>query len=146
MGLTIDSSVFVDYIVPKFKDRHNKAKKLIKLAVELDEDIFEPRILLVELAGILSRFKPAEEIRDILSIAEFVEIMSEEEIFKTAISTAFNTHCRAVDAYFISTAEITKSILVTNDKIMAKNAKMSGIENYYLIEDFDKIIHKLTIK
>jgi len=32
MGLTIDSSVFVDSIVPKSKDRHVNAKEVIKLA------------------------------------------------------------------------------------------------------------------
>jgi len=144
MGLTIDSSVFVDSIIPKVKDRHDKSKNFIKLSVELGEDIFEPRIMLVEIAGVLSRFKPVEEIKEILSIAEFVEILPEEKIFETAISTAFDTHCRAVDAYFISTAKITGSILITNDKIMAKNASNSGVEAYYLIEDFDRIVHRLT--
>jgi len=38
MGLTIDSP-----IVPKSKDRHAKAKEIVKLASGLD--IFEPRML-----------------------------------------------------------------------------------------------------
>lgn len=146
MGLTIDSSVFVDSIIPKIKERHSKSKNFIKLSVELEENIFEPRIMLIELAGVLSRLKPVEEIREILSIAEFVEILSEEEIFATAINTAFDTHCRAVDAYFISTAKVTNSILITNDKIMAKNANDCGIEVYYLVEDFDRAVNRLTGK
>ena len=59
----------------------------------------------------------SEDPKEVLSIAEFVEIVPEEKIFTTAISTAFDTHCRAVDAYFISTAKITRSILITNAMI-----------------------------
>ena len=53
------------------------------------------------------------------------------------------THCRAVDSYFIATAKITNSILITNDKVMANNAKEYGIEAYYLTEEFDKALERL---
>jgi len=45
MGLTVDS-VYVDSIVPKNEERHKKSKKVLKLAVELNVDIFEPRIFI----------------------------------------------------------------------------------------------------
>ena len=89
----------------------------------------------------MSRFKPKNEVKDVLNITKFVNILSEDEIFETAVT--FDTHCRAADAYFIATAKITHSVLVTNDRIMADNAKKHGIECYYLIEEFDKVIERL---
>ena len=56
---------------------------------------------------------------------------------------AIKTGSRAADAYFIATAKLTNSILITNDKIMARNAKKAGIESYYLIEEFGKAVKRL---
>ena len=143
MGLTIDSSVYVDSIVPKSKERHARAKEIIKLVSESGIDVFEPRIFIVELVGVLSRFKPKDEVKDVLNITKFVNVLSEGEIFETAVNVAFDTHCRAVDAYFIATAKLTSSILVTNDRIMANNAKRSSVDAYYLIEEFDNAVDRL---
>ena len=145
MGLTVDTSVYVDSIIPKNEKRHKEAKKVLKLALELNTDIFEPRIFIVELAGVLSRFKPRKEIEEVLSIMEYVKVLSEDDIFKLAISIAFDTHCRAVDAYFIATAKLTNSILITNDRIMVNNAKKYNVEAYYLIEDFDRVVERLNV-
>ncbi|WP_269140546.1 hypothetical protein [Archaeoglobus neptunius] len=42
-------------------------------------------------------------------------------------SLSFNlVGSRAVDGYFIATARIANSILITNDRIMAMNAGKSG--------------------
>ena len=50
---------------------------------------------------------------------------------------------RAVDLYYITTSELTGSILITNDKIMADNAEKCGIEAYYLIEEFEKVLKRI---
>ena len=42
MGLTIDSSIYIDSIVPKSEKRHIRAKEIIKLALESGIDVFEP--------------------------------------------------------------------------------------------------------
>jgi len=143
MGLTIDSSIYIDSIVPKSEERHIRAKEIIKLASETGIDVFEPRIFIVELVGVLSRFKPKDEVKDVLNITKFVNILSEDEIFETAVNIAFDTHCRAVDAYFIATAKLTNSVLITNDRIMADNAKKCGVDAYYLIEEFSNAVEKL---
>lgn len=143
MGLTIDSSIYIDSIVPKSEERHIRAKEIIKLASESGIDVFEPRIFIVELVGVLSRFKPKDDVKDVLNIVKFVNILSEDEIFETAINIAFDTHCRAVDAYFIATAKITNSILITNDRVMTNNAKKYGVDSYYLIEEFDNVVDRL---
>ena len=48
-----------------------------------------------------------------------------------------------MDGYFIATTKLTNSILITNDKIMANNAKKAGVEAYYLIEEFDRVIKRV---
>jgi len=57
-----------------------------------------------------------------------------------AFEVAIKTSSRAADAYFIATAKLTDSILVTNDKIMVKNAKRAGVKAYYLIEEFNEVV------
>ncbi len=77
------------------------------------------------------------------NVFEKINLLDEVVIFETAKDVALKVHPRAADAYFIATANLTNSILVTNDKVMANNAKKYGIEAYYLIEDFDKVIKLL---
>jgi len=48
-----------------------------------------------------------------------------------------------VDAYFIATANVTNSILVTNDRVMANNARNYGIDAYYLRDEFDDAIRRI---
>ncbi len=72
MGLTIDSSVYIDSIVPKSRERHVRAKEVIKLVSESGIDVFEPRIFIVELVGVLSRFKPKDEVKDVLNITSLI--------------------------------------------------------------------------
>jgi len=84
--------------------------------------------------------KTRELLKDVKSK---VIIVGETALRNIAIDVAMKTHCRAIDSYFIATAKLTNSILVTNDKVMAKNAKKAGIEAYYLIEEFDKALERI---
>nr|WP_230972348.1 PIN domain-containing protein [Archaeoglobus neptunius] len=61
-----------------------------------------------------------------------------------AFKIALNTGCRAIDAYFIATAKLTNSVLVTNDRIMAGNARKARVESYYIINEFDTAIKRLA--
>ena len=74
---------------------------------------------------------------------ERINLVDESFIFETAKEVAANTYCRAPDAYFIATAKLTKSILITNDRILAKNAKNYGVDAYYLIGEFERVIRRL---
>lgn len=47
---------------------------------------------------------------------------------------ALKTGSRAIDSYFIATAEMTDSILVSNDRVMVNNARKAGVNAYYLLE------------
>lgn len=52
-----------------------------------------------------------------------------------AFLISLKTGCRAIDSYFIATAKMTDSTLVSNDKVMVKNAKKVGINAYYLLSN-----------
>lgn len=142
--IVIDTSVFTDFFVNFDEERHRKAKVFFDKISEGDFIIYEPFLLDVELAGILRRKYNERVVYEILEGLEGkIEVLDEDSTHKTALDIAMKTHCRAVDAYFISTAKLTNSILVTNDRTMANNAKNCGIEAYYLIEEFDKVLTRI---
>ena len=120
-------------------DRKKIAEEFMK-AIEVT--IYEPEVFKIELAGTLSRRFGRD---DVLSFID--DVMSKVRLIENpnelAFQIALNTGCRAIDSYFVATAKLTNSILVTNDKIMVKNAKKAGIEAYYLIEEFDKAVERL---
>lgn len=97
----------------------------------------------MELVGVLSRLKRRGEVKRVLDILNFINVVLENEIFEVAVDIAFETHCRAIDSYFIATSELTNSILISNDRIMVNNAKKYGIKAYYLIEEADKVSSEL---
>ncbi|MDI9643296.1 MAG: type II toxin-antitoxin system VapC family toxin, partial [Archaeoglobales archaeon] len=102
-----------------------------------------PRVFRVELTGALARRFDKSDVSNFIEeiMSKVVLIDNPDEI---AYQIALNTGCRAIDAYFIATAKLTNSILITNDRIMAENAKKYGIEAYYLIDEFDKAIERIS--
>ena len=136
--IVIDTSVWLDLFLED-SDRKKIAEEFMK-AIEVT--IYEPEVFKIELAGTLSRRFRKD---DVLSFID--DIMSKVRLIENpnelAFQIALDTGCRAIDSYFIATAKLTNSILITNDKVMARNAKKAGIESYYLIEEFDKAVERL---
>ena len=141
--IVFDTSIYIDALIPAIENRNVHAREIIKITTNQNFEIFEPRTFIVELVGVLSRFKRRGEVKSVLNILNFVNIISENEIFEVALDIAFETHCRAIDSYFIATSELTNSILISNDRIMVNNAKKYGIKAYYLIEEVDKVLMEL---
>ena len=140
--IVLDTSVIVDSLLPKLGERYKKANELLKRVKDLR--VYAPKILKVELAAILGRKKSADLVRKFVDdLTSEIDLISEEVLFDIAYEIAFLVKGRAVDIYFIATAKLTNSILITNDKVMAKNAKKYGIEAYYLIEEFDKAVNRI---
>ncbi len=136
--IVIDTSIWLDLFLEDLR-RRKIAEEFMK-AVEVT--IYEPEAFKIELAGTLSRkFKKDDVLSFIDDITSKVKITKNPN--ELAFQIALNTGCRAIDSYFIATAKITSSILITNDKIMDKNAKRFGTESYYLIDDFDEVMKKL---
>ncbi|AIG97965.1 putative nucleic acid-binding protein [Archaeoglobus fulgidus DSM 8774] len=94
------------------------------------------------MACILSRRFHSEIVEKIISeILEDVALIENPD--EIAFEVALKTGSRAIDAYFIATAKLTNSTLITNDRIMAENAKKAGIEAYYLLEEFEEVKRRL---
>ena len=136
--VVVDTSVWLDLFLED-SERKKVAEELMKA---IETTIYEPEVFKIELAGTLSRRFRKD---DVLSFVD--EVMAKVRLVENpnelAFQVAVNTGCRAIDAYFIATAKVTGSILITNDKVMAKNAKKYGIEAYYLIEEFDKALNRI---
>ncbi|MEM2086174.1 MAG: type II toxin-antitoxin system VapC family toxin [Archaeoglobaceae archaeon] len=135
----IDTSVWLDVFMDN-DERFNKAEQFFMKASGL---IYEPWVFRIELAGALARRFDKSDVSNFIEeiMSKVVLIDNPDEI---AYQIALNTGCRAIDAYFIATAKLTNSILITNDRIMAENAKKYGIEAYYLIDEFDKAIERIS--
>ena len=136
--VVVDTSVWLDLFLED-SERKKVAEDLMKA---IETTIYEPEVFKIELAGTLSRRFRKD---DVLSFVD--EVMAKVRLVENpnelAFQVAVNTGCRAIDAYFIATAKVTNSILITNDKVMAKNAKKYGIEAYYLIEEFNKALNRI---
>ena len=139
--IVIDTSVLVDYVFEKDAKRNDVAKETLKLVKGLR--VFAPRILLIEFVAVARRLGMTISKLDVAKLTADFVLLSEDTIFDEAFKIAERVHPRATDAYFIATAKLTNSILITNDRIMADNAKKYGIEAYYLIEEFDKAINRI---
>jgi len=141
--IVFDTSIYIDALIPAIESRNVHAREIIKITTNQNFEIFEPRTFIVELVGVLSRFKRRGEVKSVLNILNFINVVLEDEIFEVALDIAFETHCRAIDSYFIATSELTDSILISNDRIMVSNAKKYGLKAYYLIEEVDKVLREL---
>ena len=140
--IVLDTSVIIDSLLPKLGERYKKAEEVLKIVKNFQ--IYAPKILKIELASVLGRKKNVNLVRKFVEdLASEINLISEEELFNIAYKIAFVVKGRAADAYFIATAKLTNSILITNDKIMANNAKKAGVEGYYLIEEFDKVVERV---
>ncbi|MBE8539574.1 PIN domain-containing protein [Geoglobus acetivorans] len=139
--IVIDTSVLIDYVFEKDVMRNNIAKETLKLLRGLR--VFAPRILLIEFVAVARRLGMTIPKLDVVRLTADFVLLPEDTIFEEAFRIAEHIHPRAADAYFIATARLTNSILITNDRVMASNAKKAGVEAYYLIEEFEKAAERL---
>ncbi|ADC64382.1 PilT protein domain protein [Ferroglobus placidus DSM 10642] len=138
--IVVDTSVWVDLFIPKNKVRSDLAEKAFEVIEEKGIEIYAPKLFVIEFISMMKRLAgnmiPT-------NVFDKINLLDEAVIFETAKDVALKAHPRAADAYFIATAKITNSILITNDRVMANNAKNYGIEAYHLIEEFDNAVERL---
>ena len=139
--IVIDTSVLIDCIFEKDATRKSIAREFLSLVRGFK--VFAPRILLIEFIAVAKRLGMSISRQDVVKLTADFILISEDTIFDEAFRIAEQAHPRAADAYFIAAAKLTNSILITNDRIMANNARKAGIEVYYLIEDFDETLKRL---
>jgi len=141
MGLTVDTSVLIDFFTKRYAERFEISKEFLKNAK--GKPVYCPRLILAEIIGVLVRYNVKLADLGYNFVIENFNLIKEDEIFDSVLKICRNTGSGALDAYFIAAAKLTNSILITNDRIMAKNARKAGIEVYYLIEDFDEALKRL---
>ena len=123
MNIVVDVSVFIDRLFIYSEERSRRARGLFRYIDEVSLNVFEPQVFGVELASQLVRRKPRivarrlyEEIVDRVIILEDID-------YELLLDIAFQTSCRAIDAYYIATASLSSGILVSAGKVMVSNAK-----------------------
>ncbi|MCS7365447.1 MAG: type II toxin-antitoxin system VapC family toxin [archaeon GB-1867-035] len=142
--IIIDTSTFIDAIIPFKKDRHKISLNLLNKISQLNLIIYEPKIFIIELSGVLTRYKPKEAVINHLNkIIPAINLIEYNEIHNLALEIALQTSCRAIDALFMASAKHTNSILISNDKTQIKNAKKANIEAYYLPKEHTTAIKRI---
>ena len=142
--IVVDTSVFVDAIIPFIRGRHHKSTTVLDVISEKELEVFEPKLLVVELSAVLARYRPRHiVVNHVNEIVKHVNLVEYEELHETAFDIALSIGCRAVDAFFISCAKETNSILISSDKVQVSNARKAGIESYYLLEEYSELLVKL---
>lgn len=142
--IVVDTSVYIDALFIFDEHRYELVKNFFRIVQNKGLKVVKPEVLKIELIGqLVRRTKKDEAFKIYNSIISRVDIVNVEKLRELAFSIASETGCRAIDAYFIATAKLTNSILITNDKVMAKNAKKANIDAYYLIEEFDNAINRI---
>ncbi len=142
--IVLDTSVFVDAIIPFDRERHRKSTTVLDVISKKELEVFEPRLLVVELSAVLARYKPRDVVvKHVNEIVKHVNLVGYEELHETALDMALSTGCRAIDAFFIGCAKETNSILVSSDKVQVSNARKAGVEAYHLLEEYNELLAEL---
>ncbi|WP_297506468.1 type II toxin-antitoxin system VapC family toxin [Thermococcus sp.] len=139
--IVLDANVLIDALFEGNPKRRKLALDFFKLAE--GKPVYIPRIFIIEVLSVAKRLGVGIDYRTLLSLIEEFNVKEESELFNLAVYVSENVHPRAVDAYYIATAMLTGSILVSNDRIMVKNSRKAGIEAFYLLEEFDKLKESL---
>jgi len=59
-------------------------------------------------------------------------IIIDEIDYDLLLDITLSTACRAIDAFYIATANLVPAILVSVDEIMINNARKYGVNSYYI--------------
>jgi len=141
MNIVIDASILVDIFAPKEEARRKLAVELLRLVHGKPK--YAPNLLLVELAGVISRYDADLAKLAINYARRNLVLLDEAAILATCLNIAFETGCRAADAYYIATAKLTNSMLISNDRTQVENARRIGVKAYYLMEEYGTVFEEL---
>ncbi len=138
INVVLDASVYVDLFTSRSPERVRVAEEAIRVIEGVKARVHAPRLLLIELAGVLGRFLPKSEVDEALTkVKESTELVSEELLYEHAFEVAKSTTCRAIDAYYIAASKLRGAILATHDKVQARNARLADVKAFYLLEELD---------
>jgi len=139
--IVVDTSLFVDYLFERNEERYKKASKILNSIEGLT--VFEPKVFLIEMIAVSKRLGIEISRKDLEELTLDFTFLPEDIIFGEALNIAESVHPRAIDAYFIATAKLTNSVLLSSDKKMCDNAKKYGVEAYYVPDELEKALNIL---
>ena len=139
--IVVDASVLIDSLFSSSSERYQKSIGFLRAVEGLP--LYAPRIFRVELIAVARRLGFKGERRNLLRVIEKLNLIGEDNIINIAEYVAGRIHPRAVDAYYIATAIVTGSMLVSNDRLMIRNSRKAGIEAYYLLEEYEEALNRL---
>ena len=58
--IVLDTSVFVDAIIPFDCERYRKSTTVLDVISKKELEVFEPKLLVVELSAVLARYRPRD--------------------------------------------------------------------------------------
>ncbi|MEM1611512.1 MAG: type II toxin-antitoxin system VapC family toxin [Sulfolobales archaeon] len=137
--IVIDASLLIDLYAAPDENRASIAEEIVKWIMQGSAEAYAPKLLIVEIVGVLTRYLLEEELDLALDTLPSIKLIPEETIYEEAIRIARKTGSRAADAYYIAVASIVNGVLLTNDRIQAQNAKKAAIEAYYLVEEIEMV-------
>ncbi len=98
--------------------------------------VFFPRAGIIEVVSVLKRSGMSKE--HVLGVVESLNatfiVVDENVIYDKALETALATAPSGFDTYFIALALLTDSLLITDDKGMADNARRLNIDTIFVRE------------
>jgi len=145
LNLVVDVSVFIDSLFVYDEERSNRARNLFKLVTEKGLNIFEPQVFGVELASQLVRRKPRNIAEKLYNEIMDKVIVIDEIDYDLLLDIALSTACRAIDAFYIATANLVPAILVSVDEMMINNARKYGVDSYYIhhLSDYNALVSRI---
>jgi len=133
--VVVDASLIVDLYAAPNEERASIAEEVVTWISKGVIEAYAPKLLIVEVVGVLSRYLSGEELDLVLDSLPLIKLIPEESIYEEAIRIARETGSRAADAYYIAVALTINGALLTNDRRQGQNARKAGVKAYYLIEE-----------
>ncbi len=135
--VVVNAPVIIDLYAALDDRRASIAEEVMSWVTAGFVEAYAPRLLVVEVLGVLARYLSEEELELVASSFPPMTLVSEDVFYDEAVRIARRTGSRAADAYYIATALTINGILLTNDRRQKQSARKAGVEAYYLIEEIE---------
>jgi len=139
--IVLDASLIIDSLLPKLGERHRLAKEILREISDRGIEVLMPKIAKIELLSVFSRKIGNRAIEVVTSIGEGVTFVG--EFYQVAEAVAPKVRGRAVDLYYTALAFKNSAILLSCDKLQVENARLAGVEAYYVPDDFEKALERI---
>ena|SRR3989338_1114709 len=141
MNITLDTTVLAKGLIPPRRRKrdtiyeeqfrlHTIAKSIIGEVENKESIMYIPSVAIVEIAAVGARLTGEEEKGVEVSnfVSEYGNIIFDVDFLDKAVGTAAQTKISGFDSIFIACAQLTGSLLITDDRKMFDAAVKIGIK------------------